>query len=316
MTCFRPTRFANAVNLLIVIFTFAATSAVQSSPAQSPDALGDKRLKAVFDAWRMRQDRAGTFEIAFRNRMAVHSSFRKAGHEPLLVDWNNDDFDSIVETTRMMASGKQLRIETTKSSKNQMSEHQVVVYNGEYCTSLRSPDERIPRHAAFISTLKDSITIGLWGYKPIFLYFRPLDVELTGVNFKTAVIESEPATIANQECLVLRVPHLEGTMRYFVANDGEFFPILRIQRIDAKGFIRQFDINYRRDNEFGFVPVTWRTIKTNDSNSVIHGFTAFECKIGLEIDNERFSTDLPVGTQVCDMTNRDNIRDYIIPSAP
>lgn len=105
-------------------------------------------------------------------------------------------------------------------------------------------------------------------------------------------------------------------MCYFVADDGEFFPILRIQRIDAKGFIRQFDMNYRRDNEFGFVPVTWRTVKTNGTKSVIHGFTAFECNIGLEIDNERFTVDLPVGTQVCDMTDRDNIRDYIIPSAP
>ena len=315
MACFRLTRFANAIKLLIVTFTFAAASAVQSSPAQSPDAFGDKRLKAVFDAWRLRQDRAETFEIAFRDRMAVHSSFLKPGHNPLLVEWNDDEFASVVETTRMMASGQQLRIETTKSA-NQVSEHLVVVYNGENCTSLRSPDERIPRHAAFISTLKDSITIGLWGYKPIFLYFRPLDVELTGVNFKAAVIEPEPAAIANQECLVLRMPHLEDTLRYFVANDGEFFPILRIQRIDAKGFMRQFDIKYRRDNDFGFVPVTWCTVKTNGTNSVIHGFTAFECNIGLEIDNERFTADLPVGTQVCDMTNRDNIRDYIIPSAP
>ena len=185
---------------------------------------------------------------------------------------------------------------------------------GESNKAFFGKSEETIHPIGFISTGKRSQDWDNDHLAPLLMTYRPFH-PLIG-RFKPAEwkLGSETVMSGENRCRVLERTDGEMIYRCWVDPQREFL-ISRFLQYLSGSLIFQIDICYQEDRDALWFPCTWTSMVMNHKTTSVRQSTSAkvtEHKVNLSLPIASFAFDFPPGTEVVDMTNRENREHFIV----
>jgi len=139
---------------------------------------------------------------------------------------------------------------------------------------------------------------------PIRLVFRPFDQRIGNIDRRKLVVTGRHGVADGCTCLVIE----QGDQTFWVDPNRSFIP-LRNFRSNRGVAVRQVDIHYSEDKEWGWIPTAWTIMLLNPKDGKLTGSTVgkvTDYKINPPLPEGTFEITFPPGTWVRDLVKNEN----------
>jgi hypothetical protein len=162
-------------------------------------------------------------------------------------------------------------------------------------------------HTRGTGTIEDvpyPLVAGLVTVKPITLLYRPLITEVTEFDLRTCTLKDRDAMVDGTLCWVITdVLKAQPALSYGLWLDParDFIPLRYQSWVYGDNSVR-LDIDYRQDEELGWMPTSWEMTHLNlDGDlSTTNSCRVTKAAVNLEVPESEFRVAFPAGTFVTD----------------
>ncbi len=298
--------------IAICVSALALLSECNNLSAQSQ---ATAKMEDIIQASRIRQERTRSLYINLTQRITDAKGSRSLPKElsPQGKEETIPPRDITYDShTQLWIDGEKIRYafdnhQWSREEQNLIPLPMITTFDGKLLKMLftkTGPDK--PHPSGSIEKKSRHYVSDVVYLRPIFMTFRALDSKMLAFDMKQMTLTGRRLQIGNHNCLELQSQDpTAGAVYYQWVDPSRDFVIPRFMETVGGKLSYQIDVQYRRDNEVGWVPFEWNCIVQFKEGRLRHSVRSkvTVIEVNSSIPKEQFDISFPPGAFIRDFEN-------------
>ncbi|MFN0054710.1 MAG: hypothetical protein ACKV0T_21270 [Planctomycetales bacterium] len=270
---------------------------------------GDDSVKkeAVLRAWSDRQRRFQSVRYAWRQTGNIRLSTMLPDFQAAIRQSfpNVGEFLAVTQEMQVHFDGEKFgqRLSTTDGDKLRMPIGARDTYDGTTSQHFTGAAPAGSVGSGILSSSKHAFGVEVLYSKPPLLFFRPMVVSLSLINFEECAVLPAEVPVGNATCIVLEQTNSDNPLRqrYFLDVSESYIP-QRFQELVELREVHRIDFRYKKDAAHGLVLEGWTCTSFTRNGEVdsTRVCDVTDYSINVPIPADEFRIDFPPGTYIED----------------